>query len=307
MTPRRTPARIETDLRLLLRREELDHAPDRLGRVERVQRREHEVARLGRLQRGLCGLGVAQLADEDDVRVLAEHAAQRLAEALGVEPDLALVDDAAAVGMEDLDRILDRHDVLAARAVDLVEHRRERRRLAGAGRAGDEDEAALLLREPGDAGREMEVVEARDLARDHAERERDRAALPEAVHAEARQARLRVREVEIAALVEELTAARHRDGDRVEHRLELGVAERAEVGCWVSSPSVRMTGGCPTFRWTSLAPAATACRSTALRSMDSSCIGTSRARFRLGDASTPRASRESRRSGGRASRGASLG
>ena len=47
------------DLRLLLRREELDHAPDGLGSVERVQRREDEVAGLGRLQRGLRRLGVA--------------------------------------------------------------------------------------------------------------------------------------------------------------------------------------------------------------------------------------------------------
>ena len=70
---------------------------DGLGGVDRVQRREHEVARLGRLQRGLRGLGVAQLADQDRVGVLAERAAQRLAERLGVEPDLALVDDAAVV------------------------------------------------------------------------------------------------------------------------------------------------------------------------------------------------------------------
>ena len=93
-------------------REELDHAPDRLGRVERVQRREDEVAGLRRLQRDLGRLGVAQLADEDDVGVLPQHPAKRLREALRVEADLALVDDAAAVVMEDLDRILDRHDVL---------------------------------------------------------------------------------------------------------------------------------------------------------------------------------------------------
>ena len=61
------------------------------------------------------GLGVAELADQDHVRVLAQHAAQRLAEARGVETDLALVDDAAAVGVQDLDRVLDRDDVLAPR------------------------------------------------------------------------------------------------------------------------------------------------------------------------------------------------
>ena len=66
----------------------------------------------GRLQGDLGCLGVAELPDEDHVRVLAENAPQRLPEALGVESHLALVHDAAAVLMEHLDRILDRHDVL---------------------------------------------------------------------------------------------------------------------------------------------------------------------------------------------------
>ena len=102
------------DLLLLALGEELDHAPDRLGRVDRVQRREDEVARFRRLQRGLRGLGVAQLADQDRVRVLAERAAEGLAEALGVEADLALVDDRLVVGVQDLDRVLDRDDVRLA-------------------------------------------------------------------------------------------------------------------------------------------------------------------------------------------------
>ena len=130
---------------LLALGEELDHATDGLGGVDRVQRREDEVARLGSLEGGLRGLGVAELADHDRVRVLAERPAQRLAEALGVEPDLALVDDRLLVGVEDLERVLDRHDVRAPRPVDVVEHRREGRRLARACRAGDEDEPAVLI------------------------------------------------------------------------------------------------------------------------------------------------------------------
>ena len=86
----------------------------------------------------------------------------------------------------------------AAGRVDVADHRGERRRLARAGRAGDEDEAAVLVGERGDAGRQPELVEGRHVARDHAEGERDRAALAEAVDAEARQARRRVREVELA-------------------------------------------------------------------------------------------------------------
>ena len=185
-TPRRTPARIER-ICCCLAGEELDHPADRLGGVDGVHRREHEVARLGRLERGLRGLRVAELADEDHVGVLAERAPERLLERLGVEPDLALVDDAAVVGVEDLDRVLDRDDVLLPRPVDVADHRGERRRLPRAGRAGDEDEAAVLLGEPRDAGRQARAGRRSARARDHAEGERDRAALAEGVDAEARQ------------------------------------------------------------------------------------------------------------------------
>ena len=117
ITPRSTPAMIERICCCFAAREELDHAADRLGGVDRVQRREDEVAGLGGLERGLRGLGVAELADQDRVGVLAQCAPQRLAEALGVEADLALVDDRLLVGVHDLDRVLDRDDV-RARACD---------------------------------------------------------------------------------------------------------------------------------------------------------------------------------------------
>ena len=73
--------------------------------------REHEVAGLGRGQRGRDRLEVAHLADEDDVGVLAQHVLQRLGERVRVLPDLALVDDRALVVVQELDRVLDRHDV----------------------------------------------------------------------------------------------------------------------------------------------------------------------------------------------------
>ena len=74
-------------------REELDHPPHGLGRIDRVERGEDQMAGLGRLERGLCRLGVPKLADHDRVRILTERAAQGLAEAHGVDPDLALADD----------------------------------------------------------------------------------------------------------------------------------------------------------------------------------------------------------------------
>ena len=69
------------------------------------------------------------------------------AEGLRVGADLALVDDALLVAVEELDRVLDGHDVLLARLVDRVDHGRQRGGLARAGRAGDEHDAARLLGE----------------------------------------------------------------------------------------------------------------------------------------------------------------
>jgi hypothetical protein len=108
---------LQADLLLLVRREDRDDSVDRLGGVHRVQSGEHEVARLGRGQRGLDRLVVAHLADEDDVGILAERAAERLGERLGVDLDLALVDDRFLVAVEKLDRVLDRDDVLGAVAL----------------------------------------------------------------------------------------------------------------------------------------------------------------------------------------------
>ena len=105
----------DADLLLLLGREDVDDAVDRRRRALRVQRREHEVAGLGRGQRGRDRLEVAHLADEDDVRVLAQRRLEGLAEAGRVGADLALVDDAALVLVDELDRVLDREDVLRPR------------------------------------------------------------------------------------------------------------------------------------------------------------------------------------------------
>ena len=61
-----------------------------------VQRAEHQVAGLGGGERQADGLQVAHFADQDDVRVLAQRRAQRLAEAERVAVHLALVDRGSA-------------------------------------------------------------------------------------------------------------------------------------------------------------------------------------------------------------------
>src|SRR5436309_15916369 len=75
---------------VLVRREEGNHAADRLRGVGRMQRREHQVPGVRRLERRVERLHVADLADEDHVGRLAQHVAQRRVERQGVVPDLAL-------------------------------------------------------------------------------------------------------------------------------------------------------------------------------------------------------------------------
>ena len=118
----------------------LVQAGQRLRCVVRVQRRKHEVAGEGGLDRNLCRLAVADLADHHDVGVGAQDRAQRRRER---QPcllvDLNLVHALKPV----LDRILDRDDVDLG-AVDVRQGRVERRRLTGAGRPGHEQRAGRL-------------------------------------------------------------------------------------------------------------------------------------------------------------------
>src|SRR5581483_5663302 len=118
---------------------------------------------------------------EDDVRVLTQRGPKPVGERRRVASDLALIDDATAVPMQELDRVLDRENVLAPSAVDHVDQRRERGRLTRTGRPGDEHEASRNRREVADVRRQVELLERLDLCGDEAQRSADRRALEEHV------------------------------------------------------------------------------------------------------------------------------
>ena len=109
------------------------------------------------------------------------------------------------VPVQELDRVLDREDVVLALAVDHVDHRRQRRRLARAGRPGDEHEAARLAGElaqrPAAAPSESRLGISCGIRRKAALID---AALEEAVDAEAGDAGDRVGEVELLVVLEAL-------------------------------------------------------------------------------------------------------
>ena len=78
-----------------------------------MQRAENQVTRLGDGERRFDRLEIAHLADQHDVGVLPQDVLERDLEADAVSrADFALVDDAHLVGVQELDRVFDRDDVL---------------------------------------------------------------------------------------------------------------------------------------------------------------------------------------------------
>src|SRR5882757_1188942 len=115
----------------------------RAGRGVGMERGQHEVTRQARLHSDLRGLEVTDLTDHDDVRVLTQDGAQSAGEGhLNLRVHLRLPDAVDVV----LDRILDGHDVLRV-VVQALEGGVQSRRLTGAGRARDEQNAVRLVDE----------------------------------------------------------------------------------------------------------------------------------------------------------------
>ncbi len=104
--------------------------------IDRVQRRQHQVAGQRGLHRDARRVLVTDLAHEDDVGVLAKNPAQTVGERHPGVTHRHLGDPVELV----LDRVLDGHHV-AGRIVDLRERGVERRGLARPGRAGAEQHA----------------------------------------------------------------------------------------------------------------------------------------------------------------------
>ncbi|MPN51113.1 hypothetical protein SDC9_198755 [bioreactor metagenome] len=102
-----------------------------------VQGGEHLVAGHGGAEGHLGGILVADFADQDDVGILPHDRTDAVGEIeLGGLGDRCLADHGHRV----FDRVLKCHD-MDALAVDVIQHRVQRRRLAAAGRAGDQGDA----------------------------------------------------------------------------------------------------------------------------------------------------------------------
>ncbi len=111
---------------------DIDQAVHGLRRRVRVQGAKDQVAGFRCCQRQPDGLQVPQLPHQDDVGILPQGAPERPGERRCVHPHLALVDDAVLGRVHELHRVLDGQDVRMAALVDVINHGRQGRALAGA-------------------------------------------------------------------------------------------------------------------------------------------------------------------------------
>src|SRR5262249_37834371 len=193
---------LRAHLGLLMRREGVDDPGDGLDRGPGVERREDEVAGFCDCERGLDGLPVAHLADQDHVGVLSQHLAERLREAGRVAGDLTLGDETAPGFVQELDGILERHDVPVAQAVHMVDERSEGRALAAARGATDQHEASWQTGEGRDYRRKSQAVERGRRGGNGAEGSGDAATREIEVAPEAPESGYRDGEIELALALE---------------------------------------------------------------------------------------------------------
>src|SRR5215211_1231444 len=189
---------------LLVRREDVYDPVDGLRGVLGVQRSEDEVPCLRSCYGERDGLEIAHLTNEYHVGVLPEHVLESLGEALGVLVDLALIDDALLVLVQELDRVLYAHNVLVSGAVDLVDHGGEGGRFTTPRRACNQDEPARLLGEVLHSLRQPEIADALYLAGDGAESRAQSPLLEVDVDPEAGAAWHRVGKVELPLVLQPL-------------------------------------------------------------------------------------------------------
>ena len=222
-----TGGQLGADLRLLVGREGVDDTVDGGRGAGGVQGAEDQVTGFGGGHGGFDGDQVAQFADEDDVGVLTEGAAEGFGEARDVRADFTLDHHALLVVVVEFDGVLDRDDVHGAFLVDDVDHGGEGGGLAGTGRAGHEDHAAGTVEQVLDARREPDLVQRHHLVRDLTEHGSDAAFLLERADAETRAVAERETEVRAAVFGELLEVAG--GGDRFDQRFRVFRLENREV------------------------------------------------------------------------------
>ena len=88
-----------------------------------MQGRKAEMTGFGNRKCSLYSFHIAQLAEQNDIRILAQDMFQRFFEGVRIGTDLALIDQTFFVRMQKLDRIFDGNNMFTAGAVDFIYNR----------------------------------------------------------------------------------------------------------------------------------------------------------------------------------------
>ena len=164
-----TAAEHNANLVLFLGGKGVDNAVDGLRGVVGVECAEDEHAHRSAAEGEFDGLHLAHFAEENDVGVVAHRAFQGVRKGGGVFADLAVNDHTFFHRVDEFNGVLDGDDVAREVGVNVVDHRGERGRFAGAGGAGDDDEALVEVAEFFQRFGELERVEGKNFCRDLAE------------------------------------------------------------------------------------------------------------------------------------------
>jgi len=175
---------LEADLLLRLEGEGVEHPVQRVLRVGGVQRGDHEMARLGGVEGQPHDLRFPQFPDDDHVRVLPQDVREPLFEGRHVRAQFALLDEGLFRDEPVLDGVLEGDDVGGPAAVDLVNDRGDRRRLAGSRGPADEHEPGPQLRDLLQGRVEVEALDRGDDAREKADGEAQAARRAEDIEAQ---------------------------------------------------------------------------------------------------------------------------
>ena len=146
-TPRRASASSARRLPLAVVGVRVGEAADRTTGVGASLGDQYQGPALRKRERGLDACEVGQRADRDDIGIVVQCPFEAVRERRRVEADLALADRAEAVGVQHLDRVLEREDVPYHRSVEVIDECRQGGRDAGPGRAGHDHQAVRVIEE----------------------------------------------------------------------------------------------------------------------------------------------------------------
>jgi hypothetical protein len=153
---------------------------------------------------------VAQFADQDHVGIFTQGGVQRFGERRTVSADFALAHQAVLALVHELDRIFDGQNVAFAAQIHIVDHRRERGRLARAGLAGHQDQTVVHFAQVADRIRHIELIQRQRLGGNGAAHAAQAVQVPHDVDAKTRNARNDVGEVGAVLFIQaHLRRARH--------------------------------------------------------------------------------------------------